>query len=279
MDNSNVNVETSTSKAPKENNNLSWKIATFVCAILAIAGCGAAAFLFFTRPQETPSVSGINIDALKTKMEIREDETFTVRKSGITNDDKYYYAIVSTNIEGMVGAWSSGTWYREAKNGSEWKELFTQYDSLNEPVCSEMTDEQRDFIKNYSYIDDDFENRYVYCEEYSRSDVVKGLSEAMGDLLPVWDSLGLTEDGQYYYVIFKDKTDYSTSIEEDLSATKVSIWYRKPSDEKSWKSISFTMSSGVMDCSALETEEWKFLGKYSKIDEEINEAYLGCLDY
>ncbi len=158
-----------------------WKIATIILALLAIAGCGGLCYLFFVdgttnilgrtitssqtkpvtpskpaeKPEEPakPSADDIDLASLKKILQSSPDLTVTIRASGLTKDNKYYYAMASANIEGVDGAWSTGTWYRKAEKGSKWTLLLSNNDSnLMPPACSELTAEQYSFILNYSYL-------------------------------------------------------------------------------------------------------------------------------
>ena len=168
-----------------------WKIATIILALFAIAGCGGLCYLFFVdgttnilgrtitssqtkpvtpskpaeKPEEPakPSADDIDLASLKKILQSSPDLTVTIRASGLTKDNKYYYAMASANIEGVDGAWSTGTWYRKAEKGSKWTLLLSNNDSnLMPPACSELTAEQYSFILNYSYIAEEGYQEGVY---------------------------------------------------------------------------------------------------------------------
>lgn len=169
-------------KAKKEcKGGAGWKVATILFALLAIAGCGGLCYLFFVdgttnilgrtitssqtkpitpnkpaeKPEEPakPSADDIDLDSLESLVVSSPEESFVVRASGLTKDNKYYFAMINTNVEGMDGAWYAGTWYRKAEKDSEWTELVGYNDStLIAPACKDLTLEQRNFIKNYQYL-------------------------------------------------------------------------------------------------------------------------------
>ena len=275
-----------------------WKVATLVFAILAVLGCGAAGYLYFTQPKkaETQTIDEIDIDSLKAKLDLRDDEVFKVKASGLTKDNKYFYVVENTYIEDMDGAWSYTLWFREAVKGSEWKELSTFGDTVRDPLCSEMTEEQLNFINNYSYLNDEIGSKMVYCADYDTGALLSELTDALGGILPSYDQFGQTKDKKYFYVIFKEKpftgiidADVEEALKEEdeesldlaKSYKEITLWVRKNADGAKWKKFyEFTVPKTDISCIDMNSEVWEFLDTYSYIDEDIKAHTEDCqLDY
>jgi len=157
-----------TSKKQAKDSVLGWKIATIVCAVLAIAGCVTAAVLFLTRSKEVDNESEA-FEALGKIIAPNDKYEYEVKyyKKGTTKDGKYYYAFVSSSIKDMDGAWSRDVYYRKAAKGSEWQyyEISNDSNLLKFPYCKDLTGDLADFIKNYDYLDDDIDAVWVTCWE------------------------------------------------------------------------------------------------------------------
>ena len=160
-------MPTATKKQTKDN-VLGWKIATIVCAVLAIAGCATAAVLFFSKPKAIDSESDAFAALDKIVDESDDKHTYEVKyyKKGTTKDNKYYYAFVSSSIKDMDGAWGLYTYFRKTEAGSEWQYYGVENDSLSGlPHCDDISGDTADFIKNYGYLDDDIiDGDWVGCQ-------------------------------------------------------------------------------------------------------------------
>lgn len=156
-----------TTKKQAKDNVLGWKIATIVCAVLAVAGCATAAVLFFSRPKDVDSES--DAFASLDKIVDKSDDKYTYEvkyfKKGTTKDNKYYYAFVSSSIKDMDGAWGNDVYFRKTAKGSEWQSYNIANDSNPKhfPYCNEISGDLADFIKNYDYVDDDINQVWVTC--------------------------------------------------------------------------------------------------------------------
>ncbi|MBP5634426.1 hypothetical protein J6X09_01895 [Candidatus Saccharibacteria bacterium] len=181
-------------KEPKAKTGAGWKVATILFALLAIAGCGAAAYLFLfdgttkflgrevtskvegakaptapsapETPDTTPIAEAFDFDAktidyagfdkLFTK---KNDQSATPIKIDITEDGKYYYIIA--DVTDGVGGYA-GVWYRETTKGAEWTVLQAGHSF---PACDSVTKEQHKFMLDYGYIDDELNSQYIGCYE------------------------------------------------------------------------------------------------------------------
>jgi hypothetical protein len=169
----------------KKKGGLGWKIATFLFLLIAIAGCGAAAFLFFsngkinflgrtvesypegkrpgqtqqqaTKPEFQFDEAKIDYASLRTLMP--EGAVVSPIKVEYSKDGKYVFVIadVYTAETGYAG-----TWYRAVEKDSEWVELQA---GQGLPLCSELDEAKLKMIEDYGYIDDDLESQYVGCNE------------------------------------------------------------------------------------------------------------------
>ena len=153
----------------KQENICGWKIATICFAVLAVVGLGIAAkFIFFSNAKDSESTA---FESLEKKINPRGDVSVDYKKKGTTNDGKYYYAFVSSNIEGMDGAWSVDVYFRKTEKGAEWQDYNTGNDSnpRHFPYCKEISGDLEDFIKNYDYLDDDIDEVWVTCWEEGKN--------------------------------------------------------------------------------------------------------------
>ncbi|MBR5419247.1 hypothetical protein IK110_03295 [Candidatus Saccharibacteria bacterium] len=177
---------------PKAKTGAGWKVATILFALLAIAGCGAAAYLFLfdgttkflgreitskvegakapsapaapETPNSTPIAEAFDFDA-KTIDYAGFQGLFTSKQSAspikidITKDGKYYYIIA--DVADGVGGWA-GVWYRETTKGAKWTALQGGHSF---PICDTVSSENRKFMLDYNYIDDDLNSQYIGCNE------------------------------------------------------------------------------------------------------------------
>ena len=156
-----------TTKKQVKDNVLGWKIATIVCAVLAVAGCATAAVLFFSRPKDVDSESDAfaSLDKIVDKSDGKYTYEVKYYKKGTTKDNKYYYAFVNSSIKDLDGAWDLYTYFRKTEAGSEWQYYGVQNDSLRGlPHCNDISGDVADFIKNYDYLDDDLDKVWVGCQ-------------------------------------------------------------------------------------------------------------------
>lgn len=169
----------------KKKGGLGWKIATFLFLLIAIAGCGAAAFLFFNngkteflgrtvesypkdkkpgQTQQQPAKPEFQFDEAKIDYSallalMPEGSIFSPIKIDYTKDGKYYF-VVADVFQGETGY--AGTWYRAVEKDSEWTELQS---GQAIPSCSEMTENQLKMIEKYGDFDDDLESQYIGCSD------------------------------------------------------------------------------------------------------------------
>ena len=159
-------MPTITKKQTKDN-VLGWKIATIVCAVLAVAGCATAAVLFFSKPKNTDSESDAfaDLDSL-IKKDDKYEHYVNYYKKDTTKDGKYYYAFLNSGIKDMDGAWGVYTYFRKTEKGAEWQYYTVNNDALSGlPSCSELKGDEAEFINNYGYLDDDLDRTWVDCQK------------------------------------------------------------------------------------------------------------------
>ena len=168
----------------KKKGGAGWKVATVFFLLLAIAGCGAAAYLFFNNGKF--ELMGRTVESYKTgqrpqdkqepqKPEFKFDEAkidysalvasmpegsiFSPIKVDYTKDGKYFFVIADV-FQAESGY--AGVWYRSVEKGSTWTELQA---GQAIPLCSEMTEDQLKMIEAYGEFDDDLESQYIGCSD------------------------------------------------------------------------------------------------------------------
>ena len=186
-----MTIDTIEDPKAKKKGGAGWKFATVFFLLLAIAGCGAAAYLFFNNGKteflgrvvtsETKEASAKNT-AKKPADETIEDSSFdfdanTIDYSGVkklvsndelivplvldyTKDGKYVYLIGDIYSAGSGGY--AATFYRENKQGATWSVLQSGQAFT---LCSNYTEAQKKFMSDYKYIDDNLNSKYVGCYE------------------------------------------------------------------------------------------------------------------
>nr|MCR4753632.1 hypothetical protein [Candidatus Saccharibacteria bacterium] len=104
----------------------------------------------------------IDIEGLKKVAGISSDEDvyLTINKLEFTNDGKYLYAIGGVGASGTGGA---GVWYKSTTSDAEWQTIVKGAQAVGD--CSNYSKEVLDFMKDYSYIDDDLPSGYLACRQ------------------------------------------------------------------------------------------------------------------
>lgn len=104
----------------------------------------------------------IDIEGLRKVAGVSSDEGLylSINKLEFTNDGKYLYAIGGISASGFGGA---GVWYKSTTSDAEWQTIVKGAQALGD--CSNYSKEVLDFMKDYSYIDDDLPSRYLACRQ------------------------------------------------------------------------------------------------------------------
>ena len=84
----------------------------------------------------------------------------SINKLEFTNDGKYLYAIGGISASGFGGA---GVWYKSTTSDAEWQTIVKGAQAVGD--CSNYSKEVLDFMKDYSYIDDDLPSGYLACRQ------------------------------------------------------------------------------------------------------------------
>ncbi len=111
-----------------------------------------------TEGQKALSVDYAGLRKL-THTENGDKGTLSITKLDITKDGKYFYVIGGVSVEGTG---SAGVWYKEAEEGASWKFL-TGGHAIGS--CSALSEEAKEFMGNYKYIDDDLSSKYLACKQ------------------------------------------------------------------------------------------------------------------
>ena len=191
-----MTIDTVEEPKAKKKSGAGWKLTTVFFLLLAVAGCGAAAYLFFNdgktelmgRVVTSQTKEAAKNDSSKPASEIIENPSFDFDSSKIdysgitellpernllvpfvvdyTKDGKYMYAIGDVYVGSSTYA---ATFYRENKKDAEWQILQSGQTFVS---CDEYTDAQKKFMKDYKYIDDDLSSKYVGCYEDADAETV-----------------------------------------------------------------------------------------------------------
>ena len=104
----------------------------------------------------------IDIEGLKKVAGVSSDEGLylSINKLEFTNDGKYLYAIGGISASGFGGA---GVWYKSTTSDAEWQTIVKGAQAVGD--CSNYSKEVLDFMKDYSYIDDDLPSGYLACRQ------------------------------------------------------------------------------------------------------------------
>lgn len=104
----------------------------------------------------------IDIEGLKKVAGVSSDKGLylSINKLEFTNDGKYLYAIGGISASGYGGA---GVWYKSTTSDAEWQTIVKGAQAVGD--CSNYSKEVLDFMKDYSYIDDDLPSRYLACRQ------------------------------------------------------------------------------------------------------------------
>jgi hypothetical protein len=184
-----MTIDTVEEPGKKKKGGAGWKFATVFFLLLAVAGCGVAAYLFFNDGKTSllnrviTSQTKEEYDKSKTQKPTQsvEDPKFDFEANAInysgatkllnpnaslspikleyTKDGKYTY-IIGDVAEGVGGF--AIVLYKENKKDGEWKILQGGHTFT---TCDQYTDEQKKFMKDYKYIDDDLSSKYIGCYE------------------------------------------------------------------------------------------------------------------
>ena len=171
-----------TIETPKEKKKCGagWKFATVFFLLLAVAGCGAAAYLFFTNGKtelmgrtvesyETgkkkssksanSSTKNEEFDAEKnlidvaTLNKVTSDPALKVKKLEYSADGNYLIAF-------MTDSSAYGIWYKKVEKGSTWTMLQGGQALTG---CSDYTEEQKKLMNEFKTFDDDLDSNYIGC--------------------------------------------------------------------------------------------------------------------
>ena len=104
----------------------------------------------------------IDIEGLRKVAGVSSDEGLylSINKLEFTNDGKYLYAIGGVGASGTGGA---GVWYKSTTSDAEWQTIVKGAQAVGD--CSNYSKEVLDFMKDYSYIDDDLPSGYLACRQ------------------------------------------------------------------------------------------------------------------
>lgn len=104
----------------------------------------------------------IDIEGLKKVAGVSSDKGLylSINKLEFTNDGKYLYAIGSISASGFGGA---GVWYKSTTSDAKWQTIVKGAQAVGD--CSNYSKEVLDFMKDYSYIDDDLPSRCLACRQ------------------------------------------------------------------------------------------------------------------
>lgn len=191
-----MTIDTVETPKEKKKGGAGWKFAAVFFLLLAVAGCGTAAYLFFTDGKtelmgrvitSEAKESNSKNSAKKPSGNVSDDGSFDFEASSIdysgvtklianneliaplaldyTKDGKYIYLIA--DIYGTGGY--AATFYRENKKGAEWQILQSGQAFV---TCDKYTDAQKKFMSDYKYIDDGLNSKYVGCYEAEGSETV-----------------------------------------------------------------------------------------------------------
>ena len=158
-----------------------WKIATVLFLLLAVAGCGTAAYLFFTdgktnimgrtiesyetgkkKDSKTPSVNTSeeekfdaekNLIDVATLNKVTDDPGLRVEKLEYSTDGKYMIAL-------MTDSNAYSVWYKKVEKGSTWTMLQGGQAFAS---CSDYTEEQKNLMTEFKTFDDDLGSRNIGC--------------------------------------------------------------------------------------------------------------------
>ncbi len=151
-----VNASNDTSSDPKEVANLKQQLSNRDAEIAKLKEEKKTEMSRVDTPEITdpslidPKSFVFDIASLKSKV---GDQS--IIKLEFTKDGKYLYAITYGD--------GAGTAYKElGKDNPEWTIL---NNGQNIGKCDTFTDEQKEFMKKYKYIDDDLDSRYLGCED------------------------------------------------------------------------------------------------------------------
>lgn len=178
-----MTIDTIETPKDKKKGGAGWKIAAILFLLLAVAGCGTAAYLFFTdgktnimgrtiesyetgkkKDSKTSSVNASeeekfdaekNLIDVATLNKVTSDPGLKVEKLEYSADGKYMIAL-------MTDSSAYGIWYKKVEKGSKWTMLqggqaFTS--------CSNYTEEQKNLMTEFKSFDDNLGSRYIGCYE------------------------------------------------------------------------------------------------------------------
>lgn len=190
-----MTIDTVEEPGKKKKGGAGWKLATVFFLLLAVAGCGAAAYLFFNNGKTELMGRVITSEAKEKNAENKSDKPnqtveepnfdldantidwtgltkqvasglFVPKALDYTKDGKYIYAVGDV-WEGSYGY--AATFYKENKKGGAWTLLQSGHSFI---TCDKYDEAQKKFMKDYKYIDDDLGTRYVGCFENETGETV-----------------------------------------------------------------------------------------------------------
>ena len=170
-----MNMVTPAVEKPKASKG--WMIVSIILIIILIGVCVFGGMIILKGDRDTNRLSEVESQLKEKEAKIEELEKsgekinlptidikaltktddFDFRKMEFTKDGKYLYVIsdVTEEIGGYVGIW-----YKSTEEGSEWKKLQAGNGFTD---CADVTDEQKQFMQDYKYIDDDLDSQFLGC--------------------------------------------------------------------------------------------------------------------
>ena len=176
-------------KSEKKKSGIGLKIFAFLAVVLAILGCGSAAYLMFSdgktellgrtvvssksgsekdKQTQTPdseddgddAISYPDIDYVSLRKLVGEENLFSPIKIGFDDDGEYI--VVIANLATGTDFNKNGVWYKSVEDESPWKELQVNAQPVA-PLCHEFSDEQKELMEKFDSLDDDLDDQYIGC--------------------------------------------------------------------------------------------------------------------
>lgn len=177
-----MTIDTVETPKEKKKSGAGWKFAAVFFLLLAVAGCGTAAYLFFTDGKI--ELMGRTVESYETGKKKNsksantstKDEEFDVEKNlidvatlnKVTSDPALKVKKLEYSADGnylialMTDSSAYGIWYKKVEKGSTWTMLQGGQAFTN---CSDYTEEQKKLMNEFKTFDDDLGSRYVGCYE------------------------------------------------------------------------------------------------------------------
>ena len=186
-----MTIDTIETPKDKKKGGAGWKIAAVLFLLLAVAGCGTAAYLFFTDGKT--NIMGRTIESYETgkKKEGKassantpvEEEKFDAEKNlidvatlnKVTSDPNLRVEKLEYSADGkylialMKDSSAYGIWYKKVEKGAKWTML--QGGQAFTP-CSNYTEEQKSLMTEFKSFDDDLDSHYIGCYSSETQDTI-----------------------------------------------------------------------------------------------------------